>query len=84
MFLGCDTGFGFSLAQHLHKIGFTVFAGCLHKDGEGAKHLEQLAIDNDRMHVLQLDVTKEEDWNQVLISHRRTGQCLAVGHTNYR
>ncbi|CAJ0966758.1 unnamed protein product, partial [Ranitomeya imitator] len=28
---GCDSGFGFSLAKHLHGKGFTVFAGCLLK-----------------------------------------------------
>ncbi|GAA6078621.1 D-beta-hydroxybutyrate dehydrogenase, mitochondrial [Tachysurus ichikawai] len=25
---GCDRGFGHALAKHLHKLGFTVFAGC--------------------------------------------------------
>jgi 3-hydroxybutyrate dehydrogenase len=29
---GCDTGFGLSLAHHLHSLGFTVFAGCLFAD----------------------------------------------------
>lgn len=28
---GCDCGFGHALAKHLHKLGFTVFAGCLLK-----------------------------------------------------
>lgn len=28
---GCDSGFGHALAKHLHKLGFTVFAGCLLK-----------------------------------------------------
>lgn len=28
---GCDGGFGHALAKHLHKLGFTVFAGCLLK-----------------------------------------------------
>lgn len=28
---GCDGGFGRALAKHLHKLGFTVFAGCLLK-----------------------------------------------------
>ncbi|XP_077740368.1 D-beta-hydroxybutyrate dehydrogenase, mitochondrial isoform X8 [Canis aureus] len=28
---GCDSGFGFSLAKHLHSKGFLVFAGCLMK-----------------------------------------------------
>lgn len=28
---GCDAGIGYALAKHLHQLGFTVFAGCLHK-----------------------------------------------------
>ncbi len=28
---GCDSGFGHAAAKHLHKLGFTVFAGCLLK-----------------------------------------------------
>ena len=28
---GCDKGFGYALAWHLHAQGFTVFAGCLLK-----------------------------------------------------
>ncbi|KAI1882784.1 hypothetical protein AGOR_G00238490 [Albula goreensis] len=57
---GCDTGFGFALAKHLHKLGFTVFAGCFLKEkgGEGAMELE--ALHCDRMKVVQLDVCSEE------------------------
>uniref|UniRef100_A0A3Q2QP94 3-hydroxybutyrate dehydrogenase, type 1 n=1 Tax=Fundulus heteroclitus TaxID=8078 RepID=A0A3Q2QP94_FUNHE len=57
---GCDTGFGLSLAKHLHALGFTVFAGCLLKDkgGEGAKELEEFG--SDRMKVVQLDVCSDE------------------------
>lgn len=57
---GCDSGFGHALANHLHKLGFTVFAGCLLKDkgGEGAKELE--GIRSSRMKVVQLDVCSEE------------------------
>ena len=44
-----------------------VFAGCLLKDvgGEGAKELEAISKNKGRknpLHVLQLDVTKEEEW----------------------
>ncbi|XP_014865268.1 PREDICTED: D-beta-hydroxybutyrate dehydrogenase, mitochondrial isoform X1 [Poecilia mexicana] len=57
---GCDTGFGLSLAKHLHILGYTVFAGCLLKDkeGEGAKELEE--FHSDRMKVVQLDVCSDE------------------------
>ncbi|XP_023703612.1 D-beta-hydroxybutyrate dehydrogenase, mitochondrial [Cryptotermes secundus] len=52
---GCDSGLGYSLALHAHKLGFTVLAGCLHPDGEGGKQLLQLC--SKRLHVLGLDVT---------------------------
>ncbi|KAM8823237.1 D-beta-hydroxybutyrate dehydrogenase, mitochondrial isoform 2-T2 [Spinachia spinachia] len=63
---GCDTGFGHALAKHLHKLGFTVFAGCLFKDkgGEGAKELEDFP--SDRMKVVQLDVCSEEQVAQAV------------------
>lgn len=28
---GCDSGFGFALAKHLHEKGFIIYAGCLLK-----------------------------------------------------
>jgi NAD(P)-dependent dehydrogenase (short-subunit alcohol dehydrogenase family) len=59
---GCDTGFGKALAKHLHGLGFEVFAGCLLKDAGGAGAKELAAVGPDRLHVLQLDVTKESDW----------------------
>ncbi|XP_023329800.1 D-beta-hydroxybutyrate dehydrogenase, mitochondrial [Eurytemora carolleeae] len=62
---GCDTGFGLVLAKHLHSLGFTVFAGCLlaDRDGMGAAELRQTG--SKKMHVLQLDVTNQEDWSKV-------------------
>nr|XP_020457967.1 D-beta-hydroxybutyrate dehydrogenase, mitochondrial-like [Monopterus albus] len=63
---GCDSGFGNALAKHMHKMGFTVFAGCLLKDkgGKGAKELEE--FHSDRMKVVQLDVCSEEQVNQAV------------------
>ncbi|XP_037311150.2 D-beta-hydroxybutyrate dehydrogenase, mitochondrial [Pungitius pungitius] len=63
---GCDTGFGHALAKHLHKLGFTVFAGCLFKDkgGDGAKELEEFS--SDRMKVVQLDVCSQEQVDQAV------------------
>nr|XP_061810271.1 D-beta-hydroxybutyrate dehydrogenase, mitochondrial [Nerophis lumbriciformis] len=60
----CDSGFGLALAEHLHKLGFTVFAGCLLKDkgGEGAKVLEELQ--SERMKVFQLDVCSDQQVNR--------------------
>ncbi|KAF3836588.1 hypothetical protein F7725_029146 [Dissostichus mawsoni] len=62
---GCDSGFGLALSKHLHKLGFTVYAGCLLKDegGEGAKELEE--FHSDRMKVVQLDVCSEEQVSEV-------------------
>jgi len=64
---GCDTGFGLTLAKHLASLGFNVFAGCLlaDKDGPGAKELRELA--NPRLKVIQLDITKQEDWDKALV-----------------
>ncbi|XP_069951276.1 D-beta-hydroxybutyrate dehydrogenase, mitochondrial isoform X2 [Cherax quadricarinatus] len=55
---GCDSGFGNTLALHLDKLGFKVFAACLHAEGEGAQHLRQEGSIN--LHVLQMDVTKQD------------------------
>ncbi|XP_061191913.1 17-beta-hydroxysteroid dehydrogenase type 6-like [Saccostrea echinata] len=54
---GCDSGFGHSLALNLAKRGFTVFAGCLFLDREGARSLKE---SSNNIHVVQLDVT--DDW----------------------
>ncbi|KAI2649279.1 D-beta-hydroxybutyrate dehydrogenase, mitochondrial [Labeo rohita] len=61
---GCDTGFGLALAKHFHKLGFTVFAGCLFKDGEGAKELEN--FHSEKLKVVQLDVCNEEQVSQAV------------------
>ena len=51
-----------TLAKHLHSLGFTVFAGCLLADQSGDGATELRAVDSPNLHVLQLDVTKDEDW----------------------
>ncbi|NXN46146.1 BDH protein, partial [Rhinoptilus africanus] len=60
---GCDSGFGFALAKHLHAKGFIIYAGCLQKDkGEGgSKDLDNM--NSDRMRTVQLNVcdSKEVD-----------------------
>lgn len=55
---GADSGFGHSLAKHLDKLGFTVFAGVLDKEGPGAEELRKHG--SERLSVLQMDVTKPE------------------------
>jgi len=54
----CPVGFGHVLALHLDRLGATVFAGCLHAEGPGAVKLKE--VGSDRMHVIQLDVTNDE------------------------
>ncbi|XP_032833823.1 D-beta-hydroxybutyrate dehydrogenase, mitochondrial [Petromyzon marinus] len=58
---GCDSGFGLSLAQHLHSKGFKIFAGCLLKDkgGDGAKQLE--AMKSERLKVVQMNVASDDE-----------------------
>ena len=45
-------------ALRLHEKGYTVFAGCLLPEGEGAKKLKDACVE--RFHVVSLDVTKDE------------------------
>ncbi|XP_045214846.2 17-beta-hydroxysteroid dehydrogenase type 6-like isoform X2 [Mercenaria mercenaria] len=55
---GCDSGFGNQIARRLDNKGFTVFAGCLLPDQEGAKQLKEQC--SDRLHIVHVDVT--DDW----------------------
>ncbi|XP_072713549.1 D-beta-hydroxybutyrate dehydrogenase, mitochondrial-like isoform X1 [Ciconia boyciana] len=68
---GCDSGFGHLLALRLHRLGFTVFAGCLCPDGEGARRLQREAAGG-RLRVLRLDVTRARDVlaaKELVLSH---------------
>ena len=58
MFAGCDSGFGHSLAERLDVLGYTVFAGCLMPDREGAQQLKKNC--SNKLHVVPIDVT--DDW----------------------
>lgn len=53
---GCDSGLGFSLAQHACESGFTVLAGCLKLDSKGAKELRNLF--GNKIHHVEIDVTR--------------------------
>ncbi|XP_021111002.1 D-beta-hydroxybutyrate dehydrogenase, mitochondrial isoform X2 [Heterocephalus glaber] len=57
---GCDSGFGFSLAKHLHSKGFLVFAGCLLKDKGDAGVKELDSLNSDRLRTVQLNVCSHE------------------------
>jgi len=52
---GCDSGFGFSLAQHCASLGMLVVAGCFLMK-EGANKLKNIP----NVTVLKIDVTQEE------------------------
>ncbi|KAL4233227.1 (2R 3R)-2 [Mactra antiquata] len=55
---GCDTGIGHDVARRLDSLDFTVFAGCLYPDGEGAKKLKSES--SKRLHIVPLDVASDE------------------------
>ncbi|KAJ9585678.1 hypothetical protein L9F63_002468 [Diploptera punctata] len=52
---GCDSGLGFSLALFAHKLGLTVFAGCLQSKGTGAEELKEKC--KERFHIIEVDIT---------------------------
>ncbi|XP_071596381.1 D-beta-hydroxybutyrate dehydrogenase, mitochondrial-like [Heliangelus exortis] len=59
---GCDSGFGHLLALRLHRLGFTVFAGCLCPGGDGGRRLQrEAATGPGHLRVLRLDVTCPRD-----------------------
>lgn len=62
---GCDTGFGHDIALKLNESGFTVFAGCLFSQGQNAQSLLEKCLDKHKMHVLQFNVTKKVDINNI-------------------
>lgn len=70
---GCDSGFGHLLALRLHRLGFTVFAGCLCPGGDGARRLQrEAAAGAGRLRVLRLDVTRARDVlaaKELVLSH---------------
>ncbi|KAK4884482.1 hypothetical protein RN001_000753 [Aquatica leii] len=53
---GCDSGLGFSFAQHLCELGFTVLAGCLSLESKGAQKLR--ALFGDKIKHIELDITR--------------------------
>ncbi|KAI1283112.1 Retinol dehydrogenase 7 [Halotydeus destructor] len=57
---GCDSGFGMASALRLNKLGFTVYATCLEADGPGGRHLAKEAKYPEKMNVVRMDITKDE------------------------
>ncbi|XP_033735859.1 D-beta-hydroxybutyrate dehydrogenase, mitochondrial-like isoform X2 [Pecten maximus] len=73
---GCDTGFGNHIAQRLDDKGFIVYAGVLNENSNGAEALRSRHSYN--LHVIKLDVTKEEDVNTALEYVTNRGDLWAV------
>lgn len=71
---GCDSGFGNLVARRLDAYGFTVFAGCLFPDGDGAKKLAQETSKTFR--IVKLDVTSKEDVERTVREIEATGLDL--------
>ena len=71
--IGCDTGFGHRLALRLNQIGFKVYATVLSPTSSGAQELKVNASQPNRMVVLKMDVTSDEDINKV---HEEISQNL--------
>ncbi|XP_047496906.1 D-beta-hydroxybutyrate dehydrogenase, mitochondrial-like [Penaeus chinensis] len=71
---GCDTGFGNALAIRLHQLGFRVFALCLRSEGAGIQKLRD--EHSKRLHVIQADVTKQD---QLDLALKEVKSLLPVG-----
>ncbi|KAK3767863.1 hypothetical protein RRG08_059195 [Elysia crispata] len=52
---GCDSGFGNACARRLNADGYTVVAGCLDDQSEGAQCLQEIATGH--LSVIKLDIT---------------------------
>ncbi|XP_033733590.1 D-beta-hydroxybutyrate dehydrogenase, mitochondrial-like [Pecten maximus] len=75
---GCDTGFGHLLAKRLYDLGYRVYAGVLSLESPGAKVLQ--ARQSDRLHVIKLDVTKDDDVQKALEYVNATGLWAIVNN----
>ena len=58
------SGFGHVTALRLDSLGFTVFAGCLQPNGDGAIKLKETGSAN--LHVLALNITSDSSVKEVL------------------
>lgn len=71
------------MALNLDRQGFTVFAGCLFSDREGARSLKE---DSKNIHLVQLDVT--DDWQVQkavqTVKENLNGKGKSSGERNYK
>ena len=59
------------MAQRLNEIGFKVYATVLNTESPGAQELQTNAVFADKMIVLQMDITKDTEVNEVLVKVKR-------------
>ena len=64
--LGCDSGFGKASAKRLDALGFKVFATVMDLSGEGAMELRSAC--SSRLSLLQVDITRPEQVQQMLLA----------------
>ncbi|XP_048762664.1 D-beta-hydroxybutyrate dehydrogenase, mitochondrial-like [Ostrea edulis] len=74
---GCDTGFGNACAVRLDAMGFTVFAGCLNPECEGAKRLQESTTG--KLHILKMDIRSDSDIKAVLEYVTETHESTGCG-----
>lgn len=72
-----STGFGNAFAMRLDAMGFTVFAGCLNPESEGAKRLKEEA--SGQIHVLKMDINSDADVKSVLDYVNETHKSSGCG-----
>ena len=71
---GCDSGFGNQIAYRLDQLGFHVYAGVLFPDDDGAQQLRQKC--SKRLRILKMDVTKQEEVDNVVEQIKQSGMPL--------
>lgn len=86
---GCDSGLGFSLAQHVCDLGFTVVAGCLSLKSDGAKELARKY--NKRIFLYELDITSSSNIENAvtaiqhfLVVNKPAGKYLLIHLVKYK
>ncbi|CAG2111827.1 unnamed protein product, partial [Medioppia subpectinata] len=80
--MGCDTGFGHRLAVRLNELGFRVYATVISESSAGAIELPKEVRFPDKLHVLAMDVTSNEQVHKVRdhieqhLADHGEGDCL--------
>lgn len=65
------------ITLNLNETGFTVFAGCLAPDKDGATSLMSKCKNNEKMHIIPLNVTKE---SSILSAEEAVNKIINENH----